>query len=520
MEDSSILKKLIKRYLFAFVFILLIIMLRQSIIQYELKKDTYLSNVVNVAGRQRMLCQQITKDAMALNQYRELEDQNYYLEELRSAVDDWKESNQNLKEGKVNSKTIENSKEIMALFSDIEGNHQSILTAANNIILMIDNGQYDNDGMLDDVNTIKENEPIYLEGMEKIVLLYDKESEDKIEGLSRIELLLFLVLIISILFQLFFVILPGQKEMGNSYRRVLFLSYHDRLTGLYNRYYFDKKVAEELQKTGRIKPSLMILDIDHFKKVNDTWGHPVGDVILKRTAELIQGMVRKTDVVARLGGEEFIIFMPGTDTQGVIAGAEKLRKAIEQEAFPEAGSITASFGTAQMMEGESYVNWYKRVDEALYHAKAGGRNCVISADENFLMPAVTVEMKWHEKWSSGNQEIDEQHRKLVLLGNGLIQAAINEEKPGVIVEYYERLYGHFQKHFEFEEMVMEKNDYPDLDNHRKLHVDMLERMKALQQSYAQGNMKASAFFTFLVDEVITGHIQDEDSKYFKYINKV
>ena len=125
----------------------------------------------------------------------------------------------------------------------------------------------------------------------------------------------------------------------------------------------------------------MILDIDHFKRVNDTYGHDVGDVVLKRFAAQLQEIVRGGDLLCRLGGEEFVIVMPGVDGPQAARIAERARLTTESrplaiEGAAEPVSITVSIGLAQWRQGWDSAELYRRADRALYLSKAAGRNRV------------------------------------------------------------------------------------------------------------------------------------------------
>jgi len=152
----------------------------------------------------------------------------------------------------------------------------------------------------------------------------------------------------------------------------------DSLTGLFNRRRLDEAFAHELDRTQRYaRPmSLIITDVDHFKSVNDTHGHQVGDEVLQTIAGLLRQGVRAVDIVGRWGGEEFLVICPDTDLEGALALAEKLRTAIEEAPFPAIGTSTSSFGVAQYMDGESFKDTVARADTALYRAKVNGRNRV------------------------------------------------------------------------------------------------------------------------------------------------
>ena len=114
--------------------------------------------------------------------------------------------------------------------------------------------------------------------------------------------------------------------------------------------------------------------------MNDKWGHPVGDSVLKLTANVLQNNIRKSDYAIRIGGEELLILMPNTDSQGAYATAEKVRKEIEEATHPVAGRYTASFGVAERTMEEKYTDLYSRIDKALYQAKNNGKNRVVIAD--------------------------------------------------------------------------------------------------------------------------------------------
>ena len=128
--------------------------------------------------------------------------------------------------------------------------------------------------------------------------------------------------------------------------------------------------------------SMILIDLDFFKRVNDTWGHPIGDVVLKHTAEITKNNIRKSDIIARMGGEEFAIFLPHWTITGALVVAEKIRKLLENTEHPIAGVVTASFGVAERRKNEPFYNWYKRVDEALYRAKEGGATALLAPTAN------------------------------------------------------------------------------------------------------------------------------------------
>lgn len=158
------------------------------------------------------------------------------------------------------------------------------------------------------------------------------------------------------------------------------MSITDPLTGRYNRRYIEDYLPRELDLAERTKDplTLLMIDLDHFKEYNDTYGHIAGDMALKQLSEVLVETVRKTDVVARYGGEEWIVCLSHTSKKGGTEIAEKVRKAVEQEVFTPKGqetSLTVSIGIATAPEdGTSYAGILEAADTAMYFAKAGGRN--------------------------------------------------------------------------------------------------------------------------------------------------
>ena len=163
------------------------------------------------------------------------------------------------------------------------------------------------------------------------------------------------------------------------------LSVRDALTGLYNRRYMQchlKTLVEEAAGAGR-PLSILVIDIDHFKQINDTYGHDTGDAVLREFAGRIRGSTRGADLVCRMGGEEFVIVMPDTDIRLACHVGERLRSSIATMPFPVAGQqdihITASVGVATLeSRADTPASLFKRADKALYGAKHAGRNRVVS----------------------------------------------------------------------------------------------------------------------------------------------
>ena len=155
----------------------------------------------------------------------------------------------------------------------------------------------------------------------------------------------------------------------------------DSLTGLLNRRRVTSLMGEEIHRAKRLGTtfSVVIFDIDHFKAVNDTYGHSVGDQVLQGISELLTMRLREIDSFARWGGEEFLFLLPGTDLEGAKIMAEGARQRLSEHTFPAVGVVSASFGVAEYGAEDSIEDLIRHADEALYAAKDRGRNMVVSA---------------------------------------------------------------------------------------------------------------------------------------------
>lgn len=173
-----------------------------------------------------------------------------------------------------------------------------------------------------------------------------------------------------------------RREMARLARR-------DPLTGARNRRSMNDALQLAASTAERTSTSyaLIMLDLDHFKKINDDYGHSVGDRILIDLAELIENSTRRSDQLFRFGGEEFVLLMPGVDEKGMKAVVSSLRHKIRNGLRSPAGPVTSSFGAALLQPGEDWEAWLKRADDALYRAKDAGRDCIII--DEFQLQAAT-----------------------------------------------------------------------------------------------------------------------------------
>lgn len=170
-------------------------------------------------------------------------------------------------------------------------------------------------------------------------------------------------------------ILFGYKN----FERLILNSDYDYLTKIYNRNKFDELLSREFNRSKRYNYtfSILMFDIDFFKKINDQYGHNVGDEVLKKLASVIQDHIRVNDSLARWGGEEFVCILPFINLKEALKVAEKLRRLIEETVFIKGEIITVSIGVSEMNKELHQVNdLIENTDKAMYRAKEGGRNRV------------------------------------------------------------------------------------------------------------------------------------------------
>lgn len=168
------------------------------------------------------------------------------------------------------------------------------------------------------------------------------------------------------------------QELTEANQRLEHLVHTDALTQVWNRYHMEQTLEEEVKRCKRHGRDLavILLDIDHFKRVNDDYGHDVGDKVLKLISEAIHQWLRSSDVFGRWGGEEFLIIAPETDLESASQLAERLRRRLSNLQFDKVGQVTASFGVAELLPSEDRNSLVKRADNALYQVKESGRNSV------------------------------------------------------------------------------------------------------------------------------------------------
>ena len=310
------------------------------------------------------------------------------------------------------------------------------------------------------------------------------------------------------------------EQLKEENEKLLKSAITDELTGVYNRKFFEKRVVEEMEIADRANEhiSLIIFDLDRFKLVNDNFGHQFGDEVLKRTTQIAGDLIRKTDFLNRVGGEEFAIILPNTNKAQAVFVAEKVRKALEDNKHFKVGQVTGSFGVAERMKAESLRSWYKRADNALYQAKNTGRNRVVDSDK-IDIPLVSLQVQWRQEWNCGNDEIDEQHDKILQIANDLITKIYAGASHNECMDMIKLFLEYAVNHFATEERILMEIEYDGLIAHIKKHEYLTNKAIYLKECYEKKEVQPAAFLSFIIDEVVVEHLTKEDTKFFALLKQ-
>jgi diguanylate cyclase (GGDEF)-like protein/hemerythrin-like metal-binding protein len=280
----------------------------------------------------------------------------------------------------------------------------------------------------------------------------------------------------------------------------------DRLTGVGNRRAFDKALAVEVSRTNRygIPVSVIMLDIDHFKRINDNFGHAIGDQVLVDLTRRVAARLRDTDSIFRWGGEEFAVITPCTPISGAEVVAEALRQSVAEAPFDTVGRVTISLGLAQLLPNEKAAQWVARADRFLYEAKRQGRNAVcFSADaDDRSAPFILV---WGDQFLTHHGQIDAEHSEIFRLANELIllhplsSADETLKRLDAVVE-------HLVSHFAHEEALLATLGAPEAPKHAQLHRGLLAQVNELRRRLENGEVDAFDVGDFVVRRVAIGHL--------------
>ncbi|MGA8891539.1 MAG: diguanylate cyclase, partial [Anaeromyxobacteraceae bacterium] len=307
----------------------------------------------------------------------------------------------------------------------------------------------------------------------------------------------------------------------------------DALTGVANRQAFDEAIGREVARARRFRQPLAIvlLDLDHFKQVNDRHGHAAGDQVLVGTARLLAERVRESDLVARWGGEEFAVVTPMTDGAGAVRLAEKLRGRLEAEPQAGFGRVTASFGVAELRADDTVQTMLRRADEALYAAKAAGRNRVRCAeswvDVEAVSNAAAAESACGPSGGSlpcmetGHPVIDAEHRELAAAIDAFgfdVRAGDAVVVPSTLAALAQGVADHFGN----EEAIMRRHGYAGRQRHEEAHRSFLADVARLEGELARSGLTPAfrRWATTRLPEWFRFHVLAHDVALGKFLAEV
>lgn len=299
----------------------------------------------------------------------------------------------------------------------------------------------------------------------------------------------------------------------------------DTLTGAMNRARIDERARLELMRSDRYgnKLSLIMIDLDHFKHVNDAYGHAAGDIVLKGFCDIARGLLRSIDILGRWGGEEFVALLPETDIGGAQIVAERLRTVLEGFSFENRIRVTASMGVASHREDEEFSSILSRADACLYQAKLEGRNRVVVDPEDLALeasakPAVPVllRLQWKPSYQCGVPSIDAEHLELFEMANRIIACVTGNTGGNGSLGMFRELIDHLGAHFTHEEQSLLAAEYPDAAEHLQIHRSLNEQACKLADKLARGEGSEVYLLRFLVHEIVAKHMLVDDRKFFDW----
>ena len=373
-SDRALIKRLNISYVAALLVVAILAMVIHILLSDVIEQQRDSSTIVNVAGRQRMLSQRIALLAQDLkngdDSAREL---------IKSAATLMAQSQRALEQGGNFDITNKLSKSAAAYY--FEGPH-ALSPAVADYVAAAKTLSDSPKGKFDERTFAKIHDDArdkLLPALEHAVRIFEKESKVRIHSLEEAQRTVTILLLVTLLGEALLIFRPLVQKVNDYASRLYTTATRDALTGLPNRRFFlDTANRQVLASARTAEPlALMMLDVDHFKKINDTVGHAGGDAALRRLAQIMQESLRPTDTVGRLGGEEFAILLPETGAEDAVNLADRLRKEIERDRSEGVPSFTVSIGVAAAVTKDATTErLLADADEALYLAKNGGRNRV------------------------------------------------------------------------------------------------------------------------------------------------
>ena len=420
MDAEELKCNFTRRYLLAILLIAFFSTIAFFIFHLAVKFNNSAELVINISGKQRMLSQRIASQSQQYYRHflyqKSLKNKNDIESELYDSLREMGDANERLSSGKLSDETtIEVSKEVHSLYfgeRHLKSRVDAYLILGNNLLHAQTKVEIKN--LLDEL-IYTSNE--ILPDLDTAVTLYEHEGEDHLLIIYNLELIVWILTLFVLLFEVIFIFQPMANKIRELFQKVVWnrqnllqeidirtlnlqqaneklahLASHDPLTGLKNRLNLEEELESLINhyKIHHLPYAVVMLDIDWFKKINDTYGHDAGDFVLCELAKIFSENVRSQDSVYRAGGEEFVIIFNRITKDKVLDKCEKIRQKIQEHSFSyneNSFNVTISSGVyhTDIVEVETIQEGLKLADNALYEAKRTGRNKVVLAHEDSML---------------------------------------------------------------------------------------------------------------------------------------
>ena len=377
-------------YAFALLVIASLTIGTHLIIDRLVARQQQAAELISMSGRQRMLSQWIAKTSLQLATTEDSDARETIRAEMRNLIALMDRSHETLVERlkEFDPATPAGAALRRVYFGEpyrLDDQVRRYISLSNRILEMPP-GVLSHDSV--ELKTIEQatKGPI-IDALNEVVTRYQESNRHKIGVLRRVLLALMALMLATLAAEALFIFRPLFRRLAQNQRDLLKVASTDYLTGCMNRRFFVDAATREFERFKRYRTplTLLVVDLDHFKSINDTYGHAVGDEAISQFARLAAGSLRTTDILARIGGEEFAILLPETTIEEAVSVAEKLRVLVAATPVPipegEGHQMTISIGvTALEHDDEGIFTALKRSDQSLYLAKNRGRNRVVGMD--------------------------------------------------------------------------------------------------------------------------------------------
>jgi diguanylate cyclase (GGDEF)-like protein/hemerythrin-like metal-binding protein/PAS domain S-box-containing protein len=297
----------------------------------------------------------------------------------------------------------------------------------------------------------------------------------------------------------------------------------DPLTGALTKSSFEDRANVEVSRASRHghKLSLLLIDLDYMRVVNDRYGFEAGNQVLRELSETARKCLRTTDLFGRWGGDEFLVLLPDTPPDGAMRVAERIRTAIESFSFPEDLRMTVSVGVAGGRDDESFLSMLNRADDCLFNAKQGGRNRSIIDERDQARGGANkarlghfLELPWKRGYTSNHSGIDSEHRRIFQITNRILAVMAADGSPSELISLADDLLIEVVLHFTHEEELLAAAAYPAIESHKQRHRNLFAQAAELSERMKNGDGTARDLLGFVIHDLISLHILQEDPEYY------